>query len=73
MMRSETDMRPCCKKSIRRGKVYERIKISLASNKNKILRLPIIRGVVNLVDMMGFGVKTLTKSAKMFDEQSSRL
>ena len=70
MMRSET----ICGLAVRKasGEVkYTKDKISLASNKNKILKLPIIRGVVNLVDMMGFGVKTLTKSAKMFDEQST--
>ena len=70
MMRSET----VCGLAVRKasGEVkYTKDKISLASNKNKLLKLPIIRGVVNLVDMMGFGVKTLTKSAKMFDEQST--
>ena len=50
---------------------YSKEKIKMASDKYKILRLPIIRGVVNLVDMMGMGVKTLTKSAKLYDEQST--
>ncbi len=70
MMRSET----VCGLAVRKasGEVkYTKEKISLASNKNKIVKLPIIRGVVNLIDMMGFGVKTLTKSAKMYDEQSA--
>lgn len=70
MMRSQT----ICGLAVRKasGKVkYSKEKIKLASEKNKFVKLPIIRGVVNLVDMMGFGVKTLTKSAKMFDEQSA--
>jgi len=50
--------------------VYEKQKIKSATQKNKFYKLPIIRGLVSFVEMMGFGVKTLTKSAKMFDEQA---
>jgi len=34
-------------------------------------KVPIIRGVVNFVDMMVMGYSTITKSAKMFDESLS--
>ena len=38
---------------------------SAASNRNWFLKLPIIRGVVNFVEMMAMGVRMLTKSASM--------
>ena len=50
--------------------VYEKQKVESATQKNKFYKLPIIRGLVSFVEMMGFGVKTLTKSAKMFDDEA---
>ena len=38
--------------------------------KSKILKLPIIRGVVNFIDMMVQGVGTITDAAKMLDESA---
>ena len=70
MMRSQT----VCGLAVRKASgaiTYTKDKIQLAANKNKFVRLPFIRGVVSLVDMMGFGVKTLTKAAKMFDDNST--
>ncbi len=70
MMRSET----LCGLAVRKasGEIsYSKEKITLAASKNKFVKLPFVRGVVSLVDMMGFGVKTLTKAAKMFDENST--
>lgn len=50
--------------------VYDKEKVTPATKKNKFFGLPVVRGVVSFIDMMGFGVKTITKSAKMYDEQS---
>ena len=36
---------------------------------HKILSLPIIRGVVNFVEMLFIGVKTITDSARMYDPE----
>lgn len=41
--------------------------IKSIKNKFKILKLPFVRGVVNFVEMMVIGVKTLTFSAEFFD------
>ena len=48
--------------------VYEKEHIESATKKNKFYGFPIVRGVVSFIDMMGFGVKTITRSAKMFDD-----
>lgn len=40
----------------------------LKTRQSKILKWPIIRGCVNLVDMMGGGVKVIADSAKMSEE-----
>ena len=70
MMRSQTVSGLAVRKAS--GKInYTKEKITLAANKNKFVKLPFIRGVVSLVDMMGMGVKTLTKAAKMYDENST--
>ena len=37
--------------------------------KNKFLRLPIVRGVVNLIDSMVSGVRVITDSARLYDEE----
>jgi len=50
--------------------VYEKQPVTPISKKNKFFGLPIVRGVASLVDMLGFGVQTITKSAKLFDEQA---
>lgn len=70
MMRSQT----VCGLAVRKesGQIsYTKDNITLATNKNKLFKLPLVRGVVSLVDMMGMGVKTLTKAAKMYDENST--
>ena len=48
--------------------VYEKEYVKSATKKNKFYGLPVIRGVVSFIDMMGFGVKTLTKSAKLYGD-----
>lgn len=40
-----------------------------ASDKCKLLKLPIVRGVFNFVESMVIGVKTLTYSAEFFDDE----
>ena len=50
--------------------VYDKQKVKSAAQKNKFYKLPIVRGLVSFVDMMGFGVKTMTKSAKMYDDEA---
>ena len=50
--------------------VYEKQPVTPISKRNKFFGLPIVRGVASLVDMLGFGVQTITKSAKLFDEQA---
>lgn len=44
---------------------------SSATTKNKFLGLPIIRGVVSFVEMLVNGVRTITESAKMYDEATT--
>lgn len=44
---------------------------SSATTKNKFLGLPIVRGVVSFVEMLVNGVKTITESAKMYDEAAA--
>lgn len=48
--------------------VYEREDVISATKKNKFFGWPIVRGVVSFFDMMVFGVKTITKSAKLYDD-----
>ena len=48
--------------------VYEKESIKPATEKNKFYAFPIVRGVVSFFDLMVFGIKTMTKSAKMYDE-----
>ncbi len=50
--------------------VYDKQKVTPITKKNKFFALPIIRGVASFVDMLGFGVNTITKSAKMYDDTS---
>ncbi len=53
--------------------VYDREEVESITKKNKFYGLPIVRGVVSFFDMMVFGVKTITKSAKMFDETTEEI
>ncbi len=53
--------------------VYDRENVESITKKNKFYGLPIVRGVVSFFDMMVFGVKTITKSAKMFDETTEEI
>ncbi len=48
--------------------VYEREDVVSATKKNKFFGWPVVRGVVSFFDMMVFGVKTITKSAKLYDD-----
>ena len=60
-----------CGLAVRRAKgeiVYDKESVKSATKKNKFYGLPVVRGVVSFVDMMGYGMKTLTKSAKLFDD-----
>lgn len=50
--------------------VYDRENVESITKKNKFYGLPVVRGVVSFFDMMVFGVKTITKSAKMLDENT---
>jgi len=52
--------------------VYEKEGIVPITQKNKFYKLPVIRGVVSFVDLLGFGVKTMTKAAKMYDDSSDQ-
>lgn len=49
--------------------VFEKENVKSLTKKNKFFGFPIVRGVVSFIDMMGFGVKTISKSAKMYDDQ----
>ncbi|MGI5848598.1 MAG: DUF1385 domain-containing protein [Christensenellales bacterium] len=48
--------------------VYEKECVTSATKKNKFYGFPVVRGVVSFIDMMAYGVKTITKSAKLFDD-----
>ncbi len=48
--------------------VYDKQKVVPITKKNKFFALPVIRGIASFVDMLGFGVNTITKSAKMYDD-----
>lgn len=48
--------------------VYEREDVKSATKRNKVFGWPIVRGVVSFFDMLVLGVKTITKSAKMYDD-----
>ncbi len=50
--------------------VYDKQSVTPITKKNKFFGLPIIRGVASFVEMLGFGVNTITKSAKMYDDTS---
>lgn len=42
-------------------------------SKNKLFRLPFIRGVFNFIDSMVLGMKTLTYSASFFEEEEGKV
>lgn len=48
--------------------VYEKENVKQITQKNEFYALPIVRGVVSFFDIMVYGVKTMTKAAKMYDE-----
>lgn len=50
--------------------VYDKQSVTPITKKNKFYALPVVRGIANFVDMLGFGVGTITKSAKMYDDTS---
>ena len=43
------------------------------SARYKILGIPVIRGVVNFVEMLVSGVKTITDAARMYDPEDEEL
>ncbi|MEA4853859.1 MAG: DUF1385 domain-containing protein [Christensenella sp.] len=45
----------------------------LLATRYKILGVPIIRGVVNFVEMMVMGVKTITDAARMYDPEDDEM
>ncbi len=51
--------------------VFEKQNITSATQKNKFFGFPVIRGIVSFIEMLSFGVKTITKSAKMYDESNA--
>jgi uncharacterized protein YqhQ len=68
MMRSQTMSGLAVRKAT--GEiVFEKERVSSASNKNWFTKLLFVRGVVSFVDMMIYGVKTVTKSAKLYSEE----
>ena len=48
--------------------VCKKKRIKSATQNNGFYKLPVIRGIVAFVEMMGMGVKTMTDSAKMYDD-----
>ena len=48
--------------------VFEKQAVQSLTQKNKFFGLPIIRGIVTFIEMLMFGVNTITKSAKLYDE-----
>ncbi len=53
--------------------VTQKQDISSLSARYKILGIPIIRGVVNFVEMLVSGVKTITDAARMYDPEDEEL
>lgn len=51
--------------------VFEKQGVKSAAQRNKLFGFPVIRGVVNFVDMLAFGVRTITKSARMYDDTAA--
>jgi len=49
--------------------VYEKENIVSVTQKNKFFALPIVRGIVSFVDILAFGVKTMTRAAKLYDDK----
>jgi len=45
-----------------------REEVSSVSDKYKILKFPVLRGIINFVEIMMLGVRTLTASAEMYGE-----
>lgn len=70
MMRSETTAGLAVRKAT--GEiVFEREPVKSAAKKNWFTRLLFVRGVVSFVDMMKYGMSTITKSAKMYGEEDA--
>ncbi len=68
MMRSDTKAGLAVRKAT--GEiVFEKESVSSAAKKNWFTKLLFVRGVVSFVDMMVFGVKIVTKSAKLYGEE----
>ena len=51
--------------------VYDKQSVTPITKKNRFYALPVVRGVASFVDMLGFGVRTITKSAKLYDDASA--
>jgi len=50
--------------------VFEKQSVSSLTKQNKFFGLPIVRGVVSFVEMLSFGVKTISQSAKLYDDMA---
>lgn len=66
MMKGPDEMAVAVRKS--NGEiVIDKKPVSSVTKKNKILKFPIIRGVVNFIESMILGIKTLMFSAELYD------
>lgn len=52
--------------------IYKKTKLVPPSDKHKFYGLPVVRGVVNFVNMLAVGVTTITDSAQMYDEELAK-
>ncbi len=70
MMRGKTSMATAVRAE--NGQILvETSRISQTANKNKFLKLPIVRGVVAFFSSLILGTKTLTRSASVFGEEET--
>ena len=68
MMKGPTDIAIAVRKPNNEIEVKKE-KLNTSSSRHKFLRLPIIRGVVGLIDAMVIGTKSLMYSAEFYDEE----
>ena len=68
MMKNKSEYAVAVRKSDNKIEIKKE-KVKSENDRPKILRLPIIRGVVNFVDSLLLGISTLTYSASFFEEE----
>lgn len=68
MMKNKSDYAVAVRKSDNKIEIKKE-KVKSDADRPKILKLPIIRGVVNFVDSLTLGISTLTYSASFFEEE----